>query len=1148
MQQNIGIRISAEGAAQTSAEIDRAAQSLGRLGGAAQSIDRTLGTLRGAFAGLAAGLSVREFFQAADGMAQVNARLRLATTSAQEFAAAQADVYRIAQANNTALADTATLYSRLADPVRRLGGSARDTAAITEAVATSLRIVGASSAESSSAILQFSQALAAGALRGEEFNSVNEAAPRLMQALADGLGRNRGELRAMAEAGQLTADVVGKALIGQLGRLQAEAATLPQTIGGAFQQLRNDATLLAASLDQITGSSAGIASIVGGVAGVLGEFGRAAQLVAKDTKTMAGEFSAAEGVVLALGTSMEALVVLGANVAFTFDRIVQQIVATQRVRELLMQGKFDEGMELRERFNRESETARARLDAFTERVIGSTARIIAQRDALRQGTLSLSEYNAEMSKLLRQQGVQGANLQAPPATGGVSNRATRRTGPTEAEIFAERSLRAIAAYEKAEADLEAQLRRSAQAERELAAARDLRDVAKYEEAEAAIDRSLKSAADMVQAIEDETRALTQTNTEREVAIALRELERTGLERGSYAYEQYAAKIRAAVVNRETVRESVEQTREIEAQWQRTTDNIERALTDALMNGGKSAWEYIKGLFRSEVLRPIIQAVVRPVAGTVSGIVSSFLGLPSSAGASTGSGAGFGGYNWGGGGTIGVGGLPGMGGAGNMPGSNWFTDFGGSVSNGVNRIGQQLASSREWADFGTSLMDASDTIGKVAGTLGEVASYYQAFKAAEDGKWGQAIGQAVGTAIGGPLGGMIGNTIGSWLDKVFSGGAGTPHRGSIVRTMADGTQSLARDADWAGILNNYDQGTDQGLRTLAGIATGGFNRFASAFGAQGTAQSVISFAADGRDASIGNFQLSADGRSLVNLGGADFARYGSDGAQAFQAFGLDVLKQTRAALDTLDLSQWARDELKKFDESIATLGEGNLERATDLFNNTVEGIARLQAGMVELQRFMEPLGGVFLRVSDLSGDAMKELVDFAGGLENLANQTQSYVQNFFRREEIAGLQAREVRDTLLGAGLTEDQLRGLDTREEFRALVESIDPTTEAGRKQLAALLGVSGTFAGLSDYFGTDGGDLLSAAGQAPNTGPLTPPGAAPGAQSAESPAVSVLTSINAGIDQVVTTLRELLELNRSTPRVAITAPGGTEVNVNWNP
>ena len=1121
MQQNIGIRISAEGAAQTSAEIDRAAQSIGRLGGAAQSIDRTLGALRSTFAGLAAGLSVREFFQAADGMAQVNARLRLATTSAQEFAAAQADVYRIAQANNTALADTATLYSRLADPVRRLGGSARDTAAITEAVATSLRIVGASSAESSSAILQFSQALAAGALRGEEFNSVNEAAPRLMQALADGLGRNRGELRAMAEAGQLTADVVGKALIGQLGRLQAEAATLPQTIGGAFQQLRNDATLLAASLDQLTDSSAGIASIVGGVAGVLGEFGRAAQAVANDTKTMAGEFGAAEGVVLALGTSMEALVVLGANVGFTFNRIVQQLAATARVRDLLREGKYDEGMAVWDRFNRESETARARLDAFTERVIGSTARIIAQREAVRQGTLSLSEYNAEMAKLLRQQGAQGENLKASPGSG----KPGKRTGPTEAEIFAERSLRAIAAYEKAEADLEAQLRRSAQAERELAAARDLRSLAKYEEAEAAIDRSLKSADEMVQAIEAETRALTQTNAEREVAIALRELERTGLERGSYAYEEYAKKIREAVVNRETVRESVEQTREIENQWQRTTDQIEQALVNALMEGGKSGAEYLKGVFRALVLKPTIEAIVKPFAKDIAGAVRAFLGL-----------------DGGGASDPEMAKLRRQAGLPERP--SMTGDFAGWSEEGFRRMGDKMVD-QGYGEAGKWISDSAATLGKAAHALTAASNYYTAFKAAEDGKWGEAIGTAVGQYFGGPMGAMLGSKIGSWLDKAFSGGAGTPHRGSIVRTMADGTQSLARDADWASILNSYDSGTDQGLRTLAGIATGGFNRFASAFGAQGTAQSVISFAADGRDASIGNFQLTRDGRTLADIGGTDFRRYGTDGAQAFQAFGLDVLKQTRAALDTLDLSQWARDELKKFDDQIATLGEGNLERATDLFNNTVDGIARLQAGMVELQRFMEPLGGVFLRVSDLSGDAMKELVDFAGGLENLANQTQSYVQNFFSREEIAGLQAREVRDTLLGAGLTEDQLRGLDTREEFRALVESIDPSTEAGRKQLAALLGVSGTFAGLADYFGTDGGDLLGAAGQAPNTGPLTDPGAQPGGtQQAESPTVSALASIDTGISGVVALLREIGETLRTTPRVAISLPGGSEVTM----
>lgn len=1125
----IGIRLSATGAAQVRGELDQATQGLGRLGNAAQSIERTLGGLRSTFAGIAAGLSVREFFQAADGMAQVNARLRLATTSAQEFAAAQADVYRIAQANNTALEDTATLYSRLADPVRRLGGSARETAAITEAVATSLRIVDASSAESSSAILQFSQALAAGALRGEEFNAVNEAGPRLMQALADGLGRNRGELRAMAEAGQLTADVIGKALIGQLGRLQAEAATLPQTIGGAFQQLRNDATLLAASLDQLTGSSSGIASIVGGVASVLGEFGRAAQLVANDTKTMAGEFTAAEGVVLAIGTSMEALVVLGANVGFTFDRIVQQLVATKRVRDLLREGRYDEGMAIWERFNRESDTARARLDAFTERVIGSTDRILTQRQAVREGTLSLSEYNAEMTKLLRQQGVQGANLKAPAnaRAGAGAVPPARRTGPSEAEIFAARELRALAAYEAAEAAIEDQLRRTADAERELAAARSLRDIAQYDEAEAAIDRSLQSADEMVRAIQAEAAALRMSNTEREVAIALLQLERQGLQRGSAAYEEYAQRVRDAIVNRETVRESVQQTERIGLEWERTADQIGQALTNALMEGGKSGAEYLKGLFRTLVLKPVIEAVVRPFARDLAGAVNAFMGN-SSAGGQQGAGQqqqGGGGFNMGRG-------------------------FGDSVSFGANDLGDWLTrnTSGSLNQAGSWLMENANKLGNAAQTLSSAASYFQAFKAAEDGKWGEAIGTAVGQYFGGPMGAMVGNKIGSWLDRVFAGGAGTPHRGSIVRTMADGSQMLARDADGYRILDNYDSGTDQALRGLSMASVGTFNALAGAFGRAADAQSLISFASDNRDPSIGNFQLTdGAGRTLADIGGNDFRRYASDPRGGFEQFGLDVVRATRSALDTLDLPAWAREQLTAFDAEVAKLGGGELEKAVDLFGNTVDAIAKLQAGMVSLQRLMEPLGGVFQRVSDLSGDAMKQLADFAGGLDALAQQAQGFVQGYFSREEIAGLQSREIRDALLGAGLTQGQLTGLDTRDEFRALVESRDVSTEEGRRQLAALLGVSGTFAGLADYFSTDGGDLLGAASLAPNTGPLTDPGAQPAPQQAESPTVNALTSIDRGITSVVDVLRELVDLTRTTPRVAISAPGGSEVTMDWN-
>ena len=84
--------------------------------------------------------------------------------------------------------------------------------AVTDATARSLQISGAKAQEAASATLQLAQALGAGALRGEEFNAVNEAAPRLMKALADGLGVPVGKLKQLAEQGLLTTDVMTMAL------------------------------------------------------------------------------------------------------------------------------------------------------------------------------------------------------------------------------------------------------------------------------------------------------------------------------------------------------------------------------------------------------------------------------------------------------------------------------------------------------------------------------------------------------------------------------------------------------------------------------------------------------------------------------------------------------------------------------------------------------------------------------------------------------------------------------------------------------------------------------------------------------------------------------------------------------------------------
>ena len=111
-----------------------------------------------------------------------------------------------------------------------LGGEQQDALTITESISQALRLSGASATEAQSALLQFGQALAAGVLRGEEFNSVVENSPRLAKALADGLDVPIGRLRKMAEEGRLTAEVVVKALLSQKDTLAAEYAELPATV------------------------------------------------------------------------------------------------------------------------------------------------------------------------------------------------------------------------------------------------------------------------------------------------------------------------------------------------------------------------------------------------------------------------------------------------------------------------------------------------------------------------------------------------------------------------------------------------------------------------------------------------------------------------------------------------------------------------------------------------------------------------------------------------------------------------------------------------------------------------------------------------------------------------------------------------------
>ncbi|EHF4923145.1 phage tail tape measure protein [Enterobacter hormaechei] len=225
-----------------------------------------------AAAAATAAFATGKIVQIADEWNSVNARLKQASSSADDFAASQRQLMEISQRTGTAFSDNANLFSRAAASMREYGYSSDEVLKITEAVSTGLKLSGANTQEASSVITQFSQALAQGVLRGEEFNAVNEAGDRVIRALAAGMGVARKDLKSMADQGQLTIDKVVPALMSQLGALQGEFASMPQTVSGSLQKVTNSFMAWVGGVNQATGATDALSGGLDNVAQTLDSF------------------------------------------------------------------------------------------------------------------------------------------------------------------------------------------------------------------------------------------------------------------------------------------------------------------------------------------------------------------------------------------------------------------------------------------------------------------------------------------------------------------------------------------------------------------------------------------------------------------------------------------------------------------------------------------------------------------------------------------------------------------------------------------------------------------------------------------------------------------------------------------------------------
>ena len=277
---------SSMGAAATAAakDVDRLGDQLTDAARAAEqassSGDRLMGTLKGMLGAFSAIGAVKWLANTSDAMTSINARLELMTGNAEAAAAAQNEIYAAAQRSRGAYTEMANLVSQLGMMAPEAFSDASgnlntgELVAFAEQLQKQMTISGASGQSAAAAMVQLTQGLSSGTLRGEELNSVLEQTPMIAKTIAEYMGVSTGEMRELASEGAITADVVKNAILGAAEETNAAFASMPMTWAQvwtsmqnvalqALQPVLNAVSWLASNLDIVAPIVLGVAAAIG---------------------------------------------------------------------------------------------------------------------------------------------------------------------------------------------------------------------------------------------------------------------------------------------------------------------------------------------------------------------------------------------------------------------------------------------------------------------------------------------------------------------------------------------------------------------------------------------------------------------------------------------------------------------------------------------------------------------------------------------------------------------------------------------------------------------------------------------------------------------------------------------------------------------
>nr|DAL59349.1 MAG TPA_asm: Tail tape measure [Caudoviricetes sp.] len=184
--------------------------------------------------------AVKKEMDLTDTYTNTNTRLGMITNSLAEQRSLQNDIFAAANRARGSYTEMASAASKMRMLAGDSFGSNQEAVAFTELLTKSLKVSGAGTAEQNSAFLQISQAMAAGRLQGDEFRSVMENAPMVANAIAQYMGKSKGELKELSSQGLITADIVKNAMLQAAGDIEDRFSSMPMTFADIWQRIKND--------------------------------------------------------------------------------------------------------------------------------------------------------------------------------------------------------------------------------------------------------------------------------------------------------------------------------------------------------------------------------------------------------------------------------------------------------------------------------------------------------------------------------------------------------------------------------------------------------------------------------------------------------------------------------------------------------------------------------------------------------------------------------------------------------------------------------------------------------------------------------------------------------------------------------------------